>query len=71
MCGICGCGQTDSSTSHQHSHKHGHHGERVIQVEQDILAKNNQYAAQNRAFFQQHHIFALNLVSSPGAGKTT
>jgi hydrogenase nickel incorporation protein HypB len=45
--------------------------ERLIKVEQDLLSKNNAYAAQNRAYFQQHGIFSLNLVSSPGAGKTT
>lgn len=71
---------------HQHYHRHdeglhktiSHHeneqhaqGERLIRVEQDILAKNNNYAAQNRLYFQQHGIFALNFVSSPGAGKTT
>ncbi|MBZ0164129.1 MAG: hydrogenase nickel incorporation protein HypB [Notoacmeibacter sp.] len=44
---------------------------RMIQLEQDILAKNNAYAAENRAFFAEHGILALNLVSSPGSGKTT
>ncbi len=44
---------------------------RMIQLEQDILAKNNAYAAGNRAFFADHGILALNLVSSPGSGKTT
>ncbi len=44
---------------------------RMIQLEQDILAKNNAYAAENRAFFADHGILALNLVSSPGSGKTT
>ncbi len=44
---------------------------RVVRLEQDVLGKNNQYAAQNRAHFAQHGIFALNLVSSPGSGKTT
>jgi hydrogenase nickel incorporation protein HypB len=43
---------------------------RMVQIEQDILAKNNTYAAANRAWFDQHGIFALNLVSSPGSGKT-
>lgn len=78
MCGICGCGQTDSAAlhhSHQHGndphHTHNHHSERIIQLEQDILSKNDHYAAQNRSYFEQHGIFALNLVSSPGAGKTT
>lgn len=60
-----------------HDHIHDHQGhdhndtERLIKVEQDLLSKNNTYAAQNRAYFQQHGIFVLNLVSSPGAGKTT
>ncbi len=43
---------------------------RMIQLEQDILAKNNAYAAENRAFFADRGILALNLVSSPGSGKT-
>jgi hydrogenase nickel incorporation protein HypB len=55
-----------------HGHAHDHHEtERLVKVEQDLLSKNNAYAAQNRAYFQQHQIFTLNLVSSPGAGKTT
>jgi len=55
-----------------HSQPHEpHDNERLIKVEQDLLSKNNAYAAQNRSYFQQHHIFTLNLVSSPGAGKTT
>ncbi len=69
--------------SHEHEHGHGHgHGAahahapglssgRMVQIEQDILAKNNQYADANRRHFAEHGIFALNLVSSPGSGKTT
>lgn len=87
MCGICGCSDTKAKTKgafqlkqpshlgvltpHVHEHPHNSHNERMIQVEQDILSKNNRYAAQNRQYFQQHHILALNFVSSPGAGKTT
>jgi hydrogenase nickel incorporation protein HypB len=71
---------------HHHSHDHGihHYGEgpagtsvpgmsqtRLIQVEQNILSKNNAYAAQNRQVFADRGILALNLVSSPGSGKTT
>jgi len=44
---------------------------RRIQVERNILAKNDALAADNRAFFTGHNILALNLVSSPGSGKTT
>ena len=44
---------------------------RRIQIEQNILAKNDALAADNRTFFSEHNILALNLVSSPGSGKTT
>lgn len=44
---------------------------RRIQIEQNILAKNDALAADNRAFFTAHNILALNLVSSPDSGKTT
>jgi hydrogenase nickel incorporation protein HypB len=43
----------------------------MVQIEQDILAKNDQYAVRNRQYFADHGILALNLVSSPGSGKTT
>ncbi len=68
MCGICGCGETEV---HQHNHSHQGETARLVKIEEDLLAKNNTYAAQNRAYFKQHSIFTLNLVSSPGSGKTT
>ena len=43
----------------------------MVQIETDILAKNNQYADANRRWFNDHGVLALNLVSSPGSGKTT
>lgn len=45
--------------------------ERMVRIEQDILAKNDALAAENRRYFQERGIFAVNLVSSPGSGKTT
>ncbi|MDZ7962550.1 MAG: hydrogenase nickel incorporation protein HypB [Aulosira sp. DedQUE10] len=64
-----------------HAHNHDHHQEAsqihakihgtTISLEQDILAKNNLLAAQNRGWFKGRTILALNLMSSPGAGKTT
>lgn len=45
--------------------------ERVVQIEMDILSKNNAYAADNRRRLAVAGVFALNLVSSPGSGKTT
>ena len=44
---------------------------RTIQVERDILARNDALAADNRALFAARNSLALNLVSSPGSGKTT
>ncbi|SLM62367.1 [NiFe] hydrogenase nickel incorporation-associated protein HypB [Dickeya aquatica] len=43
----------------------------MLQIEMDVLSKNNQLAAHNREHFDDAHILALNLVSSPGSGKTT
>ena len=43
----------------------------LVSVEQDILGKNNALAAHNRRHFNSHGVLALNLVSSPGAGKTS
>ncbi|RWB51113.1 hydrogenase nickel incorporation protein HypB [Mesorhizobium sp.] len=44
---------------------------RLVQLEMDILSKNNRYAAENRELFAARGVLALNLVSSPGSGKTT
>ena len=55
----------------QHSHAPGVSNKRMVQIEQDILAKNNAYANENRQQLAERGIFALNLVSSPGSGKTT
>jgi len=81
MCSTCGCGhaatgiETHSHDGATHHHDYAHHHSdaqeaRRVQVEQDILGRNNAFAEQNRCYFRQHGIFALNLVSSPGAGKT-
>ncbi|WP_422389075.1 GTP-binding protein [Bradyrhizobium septentrionale] len=45
--------------------------ERVIRVGRDILGKNDRIAADNRALFVADDLLAFNLVSSPGAGKTS
>ncbi len=54
-----------------HAHAPGLSQSRMVQIEQDILSKNNQYADANRRYFSEHGILCLNLVSSPGSGKTT
>ena len=43
----------------------------MVRIEEDILGKNNEYAAANRRWFAERGVLALNLVSSPGSGKTT
>jgi hydrogenase nickel incorporation protein HypB len=45
--------------------------QRIVQIERDILGKNDDLANLNRARFAKARVFALNLVSSPGAGKTS
>lgn len=58
---------------HHHDHSHGrdHHHKTVIELEQDILQNNEVMAARNKGYFEAKNIFALNLVSSPGSGKTS
>jgi hydrogenase nickel incorporation protein HypB len=69
---------------HDHGHTHTHtpaedphavmhaamHG-RTIALEQDILAKNKILAERNRGWFEGREVLALNLMSSPGSGKTS
>ncbi|PKP38020.1 MAG: hydrogenase accessory protein HypB [Bacteroidetes bacterium HGW-Bacteroidetes-15] len=61
----------DHAHSHEHDHQHAHHQKKVIDVERDILHHNDVMAARNRGYFEAKNIFALNLVSSPGSGKTS
>ena len=78
MCTVCGCGEAQVKVDgHAHDHDHDHHHDtdpgqsRLVRIEQDILAKNNGYARANRARFEAQGVLALNLVSSPGSGKTS
>lgn len=54
-----------------HAHAPGLSQSRMVQIEEDILSKNNQYASANRRWLAEQGILALNLVSSPGSGKTS
>lgn len=83
MCTVCGCGSGEVTMEGHHHHEHGHthahqhthaaglSASRMVQIEQDILGKNNAYAQANRRGLDERGIFALNLVSAPGSGKTT
>jgi hydrogenase nickel incorporation protein HypB len=72
MCLDCGCAPKDH---HHHHHDHDHHHEHgqgtIVRIEEDLLGKNNRLAAANRARFAAHRLLVLNLVSSPGSGKTS
>ncbi len=62
--------------AHDHHHHHHHtenrHGEKtLVELEQDILLQNNLIAERVRGFLAAKNILALNLVSSPGSGKTS
>ncbi len=62
----------DEGHAHEHHHAdHSHSHGKEIAVEQDILSKNNLLAERNRGYFEAKNILALNLVSSPGSGKTS
>ena len=63
-------GDLDFGSGPARAHAPGLSQSRMVQIEQDILAKNDGYAQANRAWLDERGIFALNLVSSPGSGKT-
>jgi hydrogenase nickel incorporation protein HypB len=86
MCETCGCGNPDEykihSHNHHHSHDHEHDGhshshshdhapKKVINLNMDILSENNRVAERNRGWFEAKHVLCLNMVSSPGSGKTS
>ena len=81
MCVTCGCGRDhvhDDYDHHHHNHSHSHsHGngnndvqDKLINLEKDVLYENALLAQRNRGYFDAKNIFAVNLVSSPGSGKT-
>lgn len=82
--GGAGVRVTDPATGgdHRHGeHGHGHGGHdhavrpgpdtRTVALEIDLLARNDDLAADNRRWLADRGIVALNLMSSPGSGKTT
>jgi hydrogenase nickel incorporation protein HypB len=70
--------ENDHDHSHSHSHEsvlfthsHDHGTKKVISLNVDILSANNRLAQVNRKSFEDRNVLSLNLVSSPGSGKTT
>lgn len=63
---------------HKHPHTHGgsdvetqRSGTREIKVVRRVLDVNERVAEENRALFREKKVFVLNMMSSPGSGKTT
>ncbi len=87
MCDTCGCedggkvkiyepgNEAGHHNSHEkevrHHHHHSEHHHHEISVEKDVLTKNDLLAERNRGYFEALDVFALNMVSSPGSGKTS
>jgi len=83
MCATCGCAdgararhQHDDGTWHTHGaagheRQHEHADGQTVTLEEKVLARNDALAAQNRDWLRARRVLALNLMSSPGAGKTS
>jgi len=68
MCQSCGCTITPGNA--RLSLDQNGSARTVIQVLQELLAANDREAMHNREHFDEHGVLAINLMSSPGAGKT-
>ena len=71
MCDHCGCTPPDSLHHHLHREEISHDHQHRLTVEKDILSLNDRQAGENRQYFSRCEICAVNIVSSPGAGKTS
>jgi hydrogenase nickel incorporation protein HypB len=75
MCEECGCSEPtqndhdkacrDPITGNENTHSH-----RTIDLSANVMSRNDQFAAQNRKLFAEKGVYVINLISSPGAGKT-
>lgn len=73
MCTECGCGEANEHHHHHHEPGHSHehnHDHRVVEVQQNVLAHNTHIALHNREALDARNVIAINLISSPGSGKT-
>lgn len=82
MCQDCGCSAVGEVKIHSHTSEDGHHhhhhdshspetnGRNLLEIAQSVLSKNDRLAERNRGYFQAKNLLVLNLLSSPGSGKT-
>ena len=60
-----------AGADHDHPHEAGGEARRTVEVRRAILDKNDRLAERNRGFFRARGLLVLNVLSSPGSGKTT
>ncbi|MGE0113814.1 MAG: hydrogenase nickel incorporation protein HypB [Steroidobacteraceae bacterium] len=70
MCNTCGCHVTPANRTFIYRPVGGAGTITAVNVLSKLLDKNNEAAAHNRAHFDARGVLAINLMSSPGAGKT-
>ena len=79
MCDHCGCSivadhEHDHGGGNDHSHHHHTHPkdeQREVEVRRSIFSRNDRLAERNRGIFMARRISSVNLMSSPGSGKTS
>jgi hydrogenase nickel incorporation protein HypB len=74
MCDTCGCNITEGNRhliEGDGKLAQTESGKEAISVLQGLLSENDHTAAHNREHFDRHGVLALNLMSSPGSGKTS
>ena len=74
MCDTCGCNVTPGNRHRIAAGGHLHKtsaGNESVEVLESLLKANDEQARHNRQHFDEHGVLAINLMSSPGAGKTS
>jgi hydrogenase nickel incorporation protein HypB len=74
MCETCGCNITPGNehlVRADGKHARSADGRAAVEVLTNLLNENDHQALHNREHFDRHEVLALNLMSSPGAGKTS
>ncbi|MBF0265984.1 MAG: hydrogenase nickel incorporation protein HypB [Gammaproteobacteria bacterium] len=74
MCDTCGCNITDGNKDMLEPGgklEKTESGHESIEVLQNLLHENNHQATHNREHFDKNQVLAINLMSSPGSGKTS
>ncbi len=74
MCDTCGCNITEANkhlVQKGGKHAETEDGSVAIEILENLLSENDHQAAHNRQHFDTHSVLAVNLMSSPGSGKTS